>query len=126
MDFGFGEGDGGSEDHAFTVVTPNADTYQESAVAHGGIDAHLDVGGVEEEVGDFRKRTVAPFLKRFIKFCCEAGNLRGGNFHAAEFFHDALDSSGGDALEIHFGDRAFEGLVNAGAFFQKGRVKRVG
>jgi hypothetical protein len=29
-------------------------------------------------------------------------------------------------LEIHFGDRAFEGLVDAGAFFQKGRVKSLG
>lgn len=73
VDFGFGEGDGGSEDHAFPVVTPNADTHQESAVAHGGIDAHLDVGGVEEEVEDFRQRTVAPFFKGFIKARGEAG-----------------------------------------------------
>ena len=73
VDFGFGEGDGGSEDHAFPVVAPNADTHQESAVAHGGIDAHVDVGGVEEEVEDFRQRTVAPFFKGFIKARGEAG-----------------------------------------------------
>jgi hypothetical protein len=66
VDLVFGEGGGGSKDHAFPIVTPDADAYQHGAVAHGGIDAHLDIGGVEEEVGDFRQRTVAPFLKRFI------------------------------------------------------------
>ena len=73
MDLVFGEGGGGSKDHAFPIVTPDADTHQHGAVAHGGIDTHLDVGGVEEEVRDFRQRTVAPFFKGFIKARGEAG-----------------------------------------------------
>ena len=35
-----------------------------------------------------------------------------------------MSASESNALEIHFGDRAFEGLVDAGAFFQKGRVTK--
>lgn len=122
----FGKGGGSSKDHAFAIVAPDADGDEDGAVAHGGIDAHLDVGGVEEEVGDFRQWTVAPFFKGFIEFCGESGDLSGCDFHAAEFSHDMLDATGGDSLEIHFGDCAFEGLVNAGAFFQEGRVKGFG
>ena len=42
---------------------------------------------------------------------------------AAEFFDDRGDFSGGDALDVHFGEGEFEGLFTAAALFEGGGVE---
>ena len=45
-------------------------------------------------------------------------DLGGADGAAAELFDDGGDFAGGDALDIHFGQGEFEGLLAADAFFQ--------
>ena len=51
-------------------------------------------------------------------------NLSGGDFQSAKLFHDVSDTAGRYTLEIHFGDRAFERLVDARTSLQKGGIER--
>lgn len=50
MNPSFGGGGRGFKDHAFAIVPLDADGDEVGAVASGGIDASLDVGGVKEEL----------------------------------------------------------------------------
>lgn len=56
VDFGFGEGATDSKDHAFAVLAADADGFECGAVARSAVDADFVVGGVEDEVLDFRER----------------------------------------------------------------------
>src|SRR5690606_6130107 len=112
---GLGEGAGDAEHHAFAVAAADADGDEHGAVAHGAVEADLDVGGVEDEVGDLGQRAVAPEFE----LGGEAGDLGGGDFQAAEFFEDLGDAAGGNALEIHFGDGGLERAVGTGAGFEQ-------
>ena len=50
--------------------------------------------------------------------------MGGADLQAAKFFQDGGDFAGGDALDVHFGQRQFEGLLAAQALFQSGRIER--
>lgn len=119
VDFGFGEGAVDTEDHAFAVVAADADGFESGAVADSAVDADFVVGGVEDEVFYLGKRAGAPFGEFFVELFVEVGYLAGGDFEAAEGFHDFGDAAGGDALDVEGGDGGFESAVAAAAFFEE-------
>ena len=117
MDFGFTEGDADAQDGAFAF----------------GADAQGDEDGAIEELaargGPFRSGRRASGRERPPGAGCarlgvgvELGgalaDLGGTDGVAAELLDDGGDFAGGDALDIHFGQGQFEGLLAADALFQ--------
>ena len=55
VNFGFGEGATDAKDHAFAVIASDADGFEGGAVADGAVDADFVIGGIEDEILDFRE-----------------------------------------------------------------------
>jgi len=72
------------------------------AVVHHPVDMDLLVGGIKQEVGDWKQRRVAPFFKFGFELLVEVGYLAGGYLQAAEFFHNYNfgDAPGAGPLDI--------------------------
>ena len=113
MDFCFRERTTDAEDHAFAVIAPDSVSNERGAVADNPIDADLVVGGIKGDIGDRRQRPGPPFLKLGVELLVEIGDLAGGDFEAAEIFHDFGNAAGAHPLDIHGGDGGFEGAFAA-------------
>lgn len=124
--FGLGDSGGDAQDEAFGVVAADADGGEDGAVAHGPVEANLDVGGVEDEEGDLGQGAGAPFFELGIELGGEARDLGGGDVEPTEFLDDGFDAACGNALEIHFGHGRFEGAIHAGTAFQKRGAEGLG
>lgn len=96
--------------------TPEA--IQHGAVEHAVVQADFLVAGVNGDIGDHTKRRVAPDLQMSVEFGGALADLRGTDRTAAKFLHDGRDLAGGDALDIHLGQRQIESLFAAETFFQ--------
>ena len=80
--------------------------------------ADLFVAGVQEEIGKGPARRRAPFFKFGVEELGAVADLRGTDGRAAEFLDEGGDFAGGDALNIHFGEGEFEGLLGAPTFLE--------
>jgi len=119
MNFGFGKSTADAQDHAFAVIAPDSAGNEFGAVADHPADADLVVGGIEEELGDWRQRTVAPLFKFGLQLLVEVEYLAGGELQATEIFHDFGDAAGAYPLDIHGGDGRFECAITAQTFLQQ-------
>ena len=117
MDFGLGERDTHTEDRAF-AVRRNADSDQHGTVDDTPTVPDLFVACVEDEIGDFSQRSIAPLLEFFVEKSCGAADLAAGDVESAEFFCDGGAFARGDALHVHFGDSQFQGPFAAFAPFE--------
>ncbi len=117
VNFGFAQGDAHAQQDAFTVGT-HAHGDEHRAVEQLAVLPDLFVAGIQDEIGKVAEGTLAPFLQFGIQEFGARTHLGGTDAGAAEFLDDGGDFAGGDALDIHFGQGQFEGLLGADPFFQ--------
>ena len=91
---------------------------EDGAVAELAVVADFFVAGIEHQIGTGSQRPVAPFLEFGVQEFGVVADLGGTDGGAAEFLDNGGDFAGGDALDVHFGQGQFEGLLGTEAFFQ--------
>src|SRR5438876_410337 len=117
MDFGFTEGDADAEDGALAVRV-DAQSDQDGAIEQLAVVADLFVTGINDQVRASSEGAVAPTFQFGIQLGGAVTDLGGTDGGAAELLDDGGDFAGGDALDVHFCQGQFEGLLTAAAFFQ--------
>ena len=117
VNFGFAQSDADAEDLAFALGV-DAQGDEHGAIEHAAAMADFFVAGIEQDVGKGSKRTSAPNLQIGVEPGGALADMSGTYGGAAEFFEDGGDLSRGDALDIHFRQRKFKGLLAADAFFE--------
>jgi hypothetical protein len=122
MDLRFAEGNTDPQDTAFAI---GADTQgdQHGAIEHLAALADLFVPRVEEDIAAGFQGPGAPAFQFGVQLGRALADLGGADGVAAELFDDGGDFAGGDALDIHFGNGQFEGLLAADAFLKGGRIE---
>ena len=122
MDLGFAEGDADAQDGAFAIGA-DAQGDEHGAIEHLAAQADFFVPRVEEDIAAGFQGPGAPAFQFDIEFGGALADLGGTDGMAAELFDDGGDFAGGDALDIHFGDGQFEGLLAADALLEGGRIE---
>jgi hypothetical protein len=122
VNFGFAQGDTDAEEGAFAVGA-DAQGDEDGAVAELAVLADFFVAGIQDEIGKGSKGALAPFLEFRVEELGALADLGGTDGCAAELFDDGGDFAGGDALNVHFCQREFEGLFGAAALFEGRGVK---
>ena len=122
MRLGLGFGDGDAED-APPPVLPDADGREHGGAADAPAHAHLLVAGVDLQVAHDAERAAAPRLERAVEPLRGAANLAGGQPRHPHAAQQAPGPAGGDAAEVHLGDRVHEVAVAAPPALERGRVE---
>lgn len=107
MDFRFAETDTDPEDLAFSLFV-DADGDQDSAVPYCPGMADFFVTCVTDQIGRASQRPFSPRLEFCVEEFSSAADLRAADIESAELASDFGDLSGGDPLDVHFGDGEFE------------------
>lgn len=96
---------------------------QDGAVEQLAGLADFFVTGVEDHIRAGSQRAGAPVGQGGVELGGAVADLGGTDLQAAEFFEDGGDFAGGDALDIHFGQSQFEGLLTAHALVEGGGIE---
>jgi hypothetical protein len=86
------------------------------------VDAGLEVGGVEVDVGEAGvvQGSVAEGGEAFVEVAADPGDLALGDAGVrTEGFDQVVDAAGGDAMDVCLDDDGVEGLVDAAPAFQQ-------
>jgi hypothetical protein len=122
MNFGFAQSDTDAEEGAFAVGA-DAQGDEDGAVEKLAVLADFFIAGIQDEIGKGGEGAGAPFLEFRVEELGALADLGGTDGRAAELFDDGGDFAGGDALDVHFCQREFEGLFGAAALFEGGGIK---
>ena len=122
MDLGFAQGDADPEDGAFAIGA-DAQGDEHGASEHAAAMADFFVASIEQDVGKSGEGAGAPGFQIGVEPGGAVADVGGTHGGAAKLFEDGGNFSGGDALDIHFGEREFESLLAADALFESRGVK---
>ncbi len=122
MDFRLRKRHARSQNRAMSVRR-DAQGDQQRTRHHGPAHADFFIARVQEQVGDFSQRTLAPLAQLVVQRFHRATDLHAGNFAAAELLHHGGHLPRRDALQIHLGDRQLQRAFAARAAFQGRGIK---
>jgi len=122
MDLGFAEGDTNAQNAAFPVGA-DAQRDQHGAIEHLAALADFFVTRIEKHIPAGFERPRTPAFEFDIEFGGTLANLGGADGMATELLDNGRDFAGGNALDIHFGDGQFEGLLAPNALLEGGRIE---
>ena len=122
VDFGLAEGDADAQDLAFAIGS-DAEGDEHRTVEHAAAVTDFFVTGIEDDVGEVTEGPGAPEEQIGVQTRGALADLSGTDGGAAEFLEDGGDFACGDALDVHFGQREFEGLLAANALFERRGVE---
>lgn len=122
MDFGFAQGHADAEDGTF-AIGPDAHGNEHGTIEDLAALADFFIAGINKNVEAGFEWPRAPAFEFGVEQGGALTDLGGANGVAAELFDDGRDLAGGNALDIHFGQGEFEGLLAANALLQGGRIE---
>lgn len=122
MHFGFTESGADAQDGAFAVGT-DPEGHEHGTVQHLAVLADFFIAGVQHQIGKSAEGPISPFLEFGVEEFGALADVGGTDGGAAEFLDDGGDAAGGDALNVHFGEGEFEGLLGAESFLEGAGVK---
>ena len=118
VNLGFAQGDAAAQEGAL-AIGPDAQGDEDGAVEQLAVLPDLFVAGIQDEIGKVAEGALAPLLEFGIQELGARTDLGGTDAGTAEFLDEGGDFARGDALDIHFGQGQFEGLLGADALFPK-------
>ena len=119
VDLGFAEGDADAQNGAFAIGA-DAQGNEDGAIEDLAALPDLFIAGVNEDIAAGFNWAGAPAFEFGVEQGGALTDLGGADGVAAELFDDGRDLAGGDALDIHFSQGQFEGLIAANALLQGG------
>src|SRR5271168_2229885 len=122
MNFSFAQSHADAENGAF-AIGPDAHSNEHGAVEYLAAQTDFFIAGIDKNIEAGFERAGAPAFEFGVEQGGALTDLGGADGVAAELFDDGRDPAGGDALDIHFGQRQFEGLLAADALLQRGRIE---
>src|SRR5690606_444386 len=125
--------EGGPEGLVLAVADHEAEDFAAAVLGDAGgdddgaggdlvVDAGLEVGGVEVDVGEAGvvQGSVAEGGEAFVEVAADPGDLALGDAGVrAEGFDQVVDTAGGHAMDVCLDDDGVEGLVDAAPAFEQ-------